>query len=124
MNDKRLCALRGAVQCRNEAEDIREQVALLYDELLGRNHLAEEDIVSLIFSVTRDLDALNPASALRRSGRGEELALLVTQEADIPGILDRTIRVLVHCYLPAGARPCHVYRNGAEQLRPDRQQEE
>ena len=119
MKDKRLCALRGAVCCRNEAADIGEQVALLYDELLAKNRLAEADIVSLIFTVTKDLDALNPATALRRTGRGGELDLLVAQEADVPGILDRTIRVLVHCYLEEGAKPRFVFRNGAEALRPD-----
>jgi chorismate mutase len=120
MNEKRLCALRGAVRCRNEAEDITRQVALLYDELLARNNLGEGDIVSLIFTVTGDIDALNPATALRRAGKAGGLALLVTREADFPGILDHAVRVLVHCYLPDGAKLCHVYRNGAEILRPDR----
>ncbi|MDR3171496.1 MAG: chorismate mutase [Treponema sp.] len=120
MGEKRLKALRGATQCENEGDAITQQVALLYDELLLRNQLNEADIVSLVFSVTRDLDAQNPASALRHSGRAQDLALFTVQEAYIPGGLERTIRVLIHAYLDGAACPCHVYRNGAEILRPDR----
>jgi chorismate mutase len=120
MSTKRLYALRGAVQCRNTAEDIREQIAQLYDELLHLNQLTETDIVSLIFSVTADIDALNPASALRQTGRGGDLALLAVREAECQPVLERVIRLLMHCYLNEGAEPRHVYRNGAEKLRPDR----
>jgi chorismate mutase len=105
----------------NTAEDIRRQVSLLYDSLLEKNRLAEEDIVSVIFSQTADLDALNPAAALRQTGRAGELALFALQEVKTADVtLPRVLRVLVHCYLPQGAKPCHVYRNGAEILRPDR----
>jgi chorismate mutase len=120
MTDKRLFALRGAARCLNEAEDISRQTAALYDELLAANNLAERDIVSLIFSATGDLDAQNPAAALRLSGRGGDLALFTLQEAAVSGGLERTVRVLIHCYLAEGAVPRHVYRNGAEVLRPDR----
>jgi chorismate mutase len=120
MTDKKVFALRGATRCRNEADDITGQVAALYDELLGANHLAECDIISLIFSVTKDLNAKNPAAALRQSGRGGDLALFALQEADIQGGADRIIRILLHCYLNSGALPRHIYRNGAEILRPDR----
>jgi chorismate mutase len=118
--EKRLFALRGAAQCKNEAEDIIRQVSALYDELLSENNLGETDIVSIIFSVTKDINAKNPAAALRFSGRAADLALFVLQEAEVMGGLAQTIRVLIHCYLPPAARPCHVYRNGAEILRPDR----
>jgi len=121
MSEKRLYGLRGASQCENTAEDIRRQIALLYDALLEKNRLAEEDIVSVIFSQTADLDALNPAAALRQSGRAGELALFAAREAETADItLARVTRVLIHCYLPHGSQPCHVYRNGAEVLRPDR----
>ncbi|MDR0597028.1 MAG: chorismate mutase [Treponema sp.] len=117
---KRLFALRGAVQCKNDPEDITEQVGRLYDELLAQNNLAEPDIVSILFSVTADLDALNPAAGLRKSGRAGEASLFVLQEAAARGGLERTVRALIHCYLDEGARLRHVYRNGAEVLRPDR----
>jgi chorismate mutase len=116
---KRLFALRGAIRSLNEEEDIIRRVSALYDELLAKNRLEEGDIVSVIFSVTPDIDALNPAAALRRSGRAADLALFAVQEALFPGALDRTIRVLIHCYMPSAAVPRYSYLNGAEVLRPD-----
>ena len=119
----RLYALRGAVCCENTEEDIRGRVALLYDSLLEKNRLTGENIVSIIFSQTGDLDALNPAAALRQTGRAKDLALFAVQEAETEGSLPRVIRTLVHCYLQEGATPRHVYQNGAEVLRPDRENE-
>ncbi|GHV77386.1 chorismate mutase [Spirochaetia bacterium] len=116
----RLKALRGATRCENDPRDITCQVGALYDELLLRNGLAEQDLVSVLFSVTADLDALNPAEALRNYGRAGEAALFALQEAAVVGGLERTIRVLIHCYMEEGAAVRHVYRNGAEVLRPDR----
>jgi chorismate mutase len=118
--NKRLFALRGATQCEDGEEDILRQVSALYDELLAQNGLCEGDIVSLIFSVTPDITALNPAAALRRAGRAADLALFAVQEAAVPGGLEKTVRVLLHCYMNEGAAARHVYRNGAETLRPDR----
>ena len=114
---KRLYALRGATQALNTQQDISEQTAFMYDELLSENRLAESDIVSLIFSVTDDLTEMNPATALRKSGRASELALFAVKEADYPSSLPRTIRALIHCYLEEGSTVKHVYRGGAENLR-------
>lgn len=118
--EQRLHALRGAVCCRNDAEEIRERVAELYGELLRLNGLSEEDLVSLIFSVTKDLTAVNPAAALRKSGRAADLALFSVQESEADGCPTGIVRVLAHCYLKTGRVPTHVYIRGAETLRPDR----
>ena len=120
MGEKQLFAIRGAVQCENTGEDIQRQTTAMYDEILEKNRLGEEALVSIIFSVTGDLDALNPASALRREGRAGEAALFVTQEAFFPNSLPRVIRVLIHYRADESSVPVHVYRNGAEVLRPDR----
>ncbi|MDR2730229.1 MAG: chorismate mutase [Treponema sp.] len=117
---KKLYALRGATQCDNTVNDICDKVAVMYDELLRANNLDEDEIVSVIFSVTADLGAVNPCAALRKSGRAGELALFSAQEPESQVSLERTIRALVHCYLDEGSKPRHVYRNGAEVLRPDR----
>ena len=118
MSGKRLFALRGATCCLNDSLDISKQVVELYDELLSRNKLDEEDIVSALFSVTGDINAKNPATALREEGRAGDTPLFVVQEASFPGSLDRVVRLLIHCYQEAP--PVHIYRNGAEVLRPDR----
>jgi len=117
---KRLYALRGACQCENTQDDMCRQISLMYDELLETNNLAECDIVSVIFSVTGDLDAVNPSSALRKSGRAGELSLFSALEPECKNSLERTVRVIIHCYLDEVVNVNHVYRNGAEVLRPDR----
>jgi len=118
---KRLYALRGAVQCENTLDDMCLQIGLMFAELLSLNKLDNKDIVSIIFSVTNDLDVINPASALRKAGyaAGDE-ALFSVQEPESKNSLERTVRVIIHCYLEEGAKVQHVYRNGAEVLRPDR----
>lgn len=117
---KKLIALRGACQSENSGEDIICQVCTLYDELLNRNNLSEDDIVSIIFSLTPDLDEKNPAAALRQGGKAKDLALFAVQEAAVKGSLERCIRILIHAYMDEGKTLHHIYRNGAEVLRPDR----
>ncbi|MDR3131114.1 MAG: chorismate mutase [Treponema sp.] len=117
---KRLYALRGATRCLNETEDMALRVAALYDAMLEQNNLNEGDIVSLVFSVTPDLDLCNPATALRSSGRAVDTALFSLQEAALREGLVRTVRAIIHCYMEEGSVPLHVYQNGAETLRPDR----
>ena len=72
--------------------------------------------------MTGDLDALNPAAALRRSACGDLVkaaALFCSAEAPVQGGLPRTIRLLVTAYMEEGIQPVHVYTGGAEVLRPD-----
>jgi chorismate mutase len=117
---KKLFALRGAVQCANSEDNITKQVSRMYDIILSANDISESDIVSLQFSVTDDIDAANPAAALRKSGRAENLSLFTVQEARSKNALPRVIRCMMHCYMDENAEPRHVYINGAEVLRPDR----
>jgi chorismate mutase len=117
---KRLFALRGATQALNSAEDIEKWTVFLYDGLLKLNNLEERDIVSIVFSMTNDLDEENPAAALRHAGRARSAPLFVAQEAFVRGGLPRAIRALIHCHLDEDAEVRHLYCNGAESLRPDR----
>ena len=86
------------------------------------NDIAPEDIVSRQFTMTQDLDAKNPAAALR-CGQNEidvsACALFCSQEVSVRGMRGSTIRVLVTAYMNEGSVPRHVYLNGAEALRPD-----
>jgi len=118
---KKIYALRGACRSGNSVDDMCAQVAAMYDEMIDLNKLDTEDIVSIVFSVTPDLDAINPCTALRKTGRAaSDTALFSAQEPVYAGSLERTVRVLIHCYLEEGTKVKHVYRNGAEILRPDR----
>jgi chorismate mutase len=116
---KKLFALRGATQALNTVEDIEKWTVFLYDGLLKLNKLEERDIVSVVFSMTSDLDEENPAAALRRAGRARSTALFAVQEAFVQGGLPCAIRALIHCYLDEGVAVRHLYCNGAEALRPD-----
>jgi chorismate mutase len=114
-----LCALRGAASVdANEADAILDATEELMVEVLGRNQLRTEDLVSCIFTLTSDLDAEFPAVAARRMGLSS-VPLLCAQEIDVPGALPRVIRVLVHCNMPEGREPRHVYLGDARSLRLD-----
>ena len=115
----RLRALRGATTVeRNEAGDILAATDELVREVLARNSLRHDDLVSCIFTCTADLDAEFPAVAARQMGLSD-VPLLCTQELDVPGSLPRVIRLLLHCYADEGAEARHVYLREATALRKD-----
>ena len=87
-------------------------------EILGRNQLATDDLVSCIFTLTDDLDAEFPAVAARRMGLSK-VPLLCAREIAVPGSLPSVIRVMLHAYAPAGHEPRHVYLGEARKLRLD-----
>ncbi|MBQ7158732.1 MAG: chorismate mutase [Treponema sp.] len=119
---KRLYGLRGASGAENTKESVQTGVTDMCRALFADNNLSPEDIVSVHFTLTKDLTALNPAFALRHGDVGidvSSLALFSSQEVDIEGSPTGMIRVLVHAYLEEGSKPKHVYVNGGEKLRPD-----
>jgi chorismate mutase len=119
VSDDRLWAVRGATQAAaNEAAAILEATEELMSELLARNDLAPERIVSCIFTSTDDLDADFPAVAARRLGL-DSVPLLCAREIEVPGAMERVIRVMVHYYAPAEHRPAHAYMGAAKALRSD-----
>ena len=115
----RLFALRGANSVEaNEASAILDATDLLIRELMERNSLVAEAMVSCIFTLTEDLDAEFPAVAARRVGL-DRVPLLCTREVPVPGALPRVIRVLVHYYAEEAHQPRHVYLGDARSLRRD-----
>jgi|SRR5688572_18641717 len=115
----RLFALRGAVDVEaNQAAAILARTEELVREVLKRNDLAPDAVVSCIFTATPDLDAEFPAVAARNLGLGG-VPLLCAREIDRPGALPRVIRLLVHYYAEADHVPRHVYLGEARSLRTD-----
>jgi chorismate mutase len=115
----RLFALRGANHVTvNEREAILSATDELMRELMERNALAPEAMVSCIFTLTDDLNAEFPAVAARALGLNR-VPLLCTRELPVPGSLPRVIRVLVHYYAPEDHEPRHVYLGEARALRAD-----
>ena len=114
-------AIRGATTVpQNTAAAIQEAVAELLDELEAHNSIDPKDVVSLTFSVTRDLDAIFPASVARGRPGWEDVPLLDVQQMHVAGSLSRCIRLLMHvnCQIPQN-QLYHPYLRQAQRLRPD-----
>jgi chorismate mutase len=87
--------------------------------MLDRNGVEVDDLVSLIFTTTSDLNAEFPAAAARALGIAQ-VPLLCAQEIEVPGDVSRCIRVLMHLYTERDyASLRHVYLGAARQLRTD-----
>jgi chorismate mutase len=115
----RLFALRGANSVTaNQADAILSATDELMRELMERNELEAEAIVSCIFTLTDDLDAEFPAVAARRLGL-HHVPLLCAREVPVPGSLPQVIRVMVHYYASDDHRARHVYLGEARALRLD-----
>jgi chorismate mutase len=116
---ERLWGVRGAVQAeRNDAESIVAATRELMSELIERNRLRPASFVSVIFTCTDDLDAEFPAVAARELGL-DQVPLLCNREIDVPGAMERVIRVLAHYYAAADHQPSHVYIGATRRLRAD-----
>src|SRR3954466_9623648 len=100
----RLFALRGATTVdRNEPDAILDATEALMQEIMERNDLGPDSVVSCIFTLTDDLDAEFPAVAARRLGF-ERVPLLCAREVPVPGSLPMVIRVLIHTTPTKGTR--------------------
>lgn len=112
-------AVRGAIQVRENSERAIHEAGLrLVSEIIKANGIRAEDIISIVFSLTRDLDAGNPAAGLREGGF-VDTPLFCVQEASIEGGMAGVIRALVTFEAGKGHRTVAVYLDGAEALRPD-----
>ena len=116
-----LCALRGATTSeQNSVESITSAVEELLIELVSRNNLIPNQIISVTFSVTSDLDACFPASIARKKSGWENIALLDCQQMFVKGDLSKCIRLLAYVSLPNNQTPQNPYLGKAKNLRPDR----
>jgi len=115
-----VAALRGATTLDH---DDRDEVLARTEELMlamfERNGLAEQDIVSLVFTATDDIHSAFPAEAARVAGI-TNVPLLCARELDIEGGIERCIRVLAHVWTDRPRSELrHPYLRGARQLRTD-----
>ena len=113
-------AIRGATTV--EADDtllIHEATSELLRELLHRNALTPDRVISAIFTVTADLRSEFPARAARDLGF-HDVPMINALEVSVPGSLSRCIRVLLHVSGPLPTTRGHsVYLRSAATLRPD-----
>ncbi|REE99803.1 chorismate mutase [Thermomonospora umbrina] len=113
-------AIRGATQVdADEREQILDATTELVTEVMSRNGLSTEDVISVLFTATPDLKAEFPALAARKLGF-HEVPLLCASELDVPHALPRVIRLMAHIETdkPRSAMQ-HVYLRGATALRLD-----
>lgn len=118
----RIFGIRGAACAENNAESIIESTVDMCNKIIAENNLQSDEIVSVNFTLTKDLTAYNPATAFRKNCPMidfSKVALFTSQEAYIDGGPEKMIRVLFTAYLPINATPHHVYIRGAEKVRPD-----
>jgi chorismate mutase len=113
-------AVRGAIQVpANERSAILDGTSELVTEVMSRNKLTPDEVISVVFTATPDLTAEFPALAARALGF-QEVPLLCCTEIGVPGALPRVVRLLMHVETDmARSAVQHAYLRGATALRLD-----
>jgi chorismate mutase len=116
----RTLAIRGAISADANTEDaILTAAHELLREIASANYLLPEEVISVLFTMTTDLDAAFPTRAARELG-WTQVPLLDAQQPRVRGDLARCIRVLIHFQRERGPDPVHhIYLRAARTLRPD-----
>ena len=119
--DYKIAFIRGATTASgNSVEEIEDAVVDLIDELISRNTLNKSNLLSIIFTATKDLDACFPASVARKCTGLDSVAFLDCQQMHVSNDVNFCIRILVQVLLPPNSEVKHPYLRGASKLRPDR----
>jgi chorismate mutase len=113
-------ALRGATTVDADVpEQIVGRVSELVSAMLERNGLTQDELISILFTATKDISSMFPATAARDLGL-EDVPLLGAQELDVVGSLPRCVRVMAHVTTERPRKEIqHVYLHGARVLRED-----
>ena len=110
-------AIRGATTIEvNNPENIHQRTNELMEAILRINNLSTSEIISIIFSVTQDITAANPATVFRKNF-SSDIPLFCVQEAHFKGSLSHCIRVMIHCQRDEEVKHCYLHK--AKLLRPD-----
>lgn len=120
MTTERIRAVRGATTVESDtAAAIFPRVQELLVEILQRNQIDHDDIVSVFFTATPDLTSVFPATAAREVGFGD-IPLICASEIDVANATPKCIRVMLHVYTSIEKnRIRHTYLHGAQGLRDD-----
>ena len=113
--------IRGATTSNgNSIKEIENAVEELINELISRNDLHESNILSIVFTATKDLDACFPASIARKYKGLDSVAFLDCQQMYVPNDIKFCIRLMAQVVLPSKSTLKHPYLRGASKLRIDR----
>ena len=112
--------IRGAITVeKDDPAEVYAATRELLQEVIRKNEISAENIISIIFTVTADIRSAFPATAARAMGLNL-VPLICTQEIPVPGSLPMCIRVLMHVNTPkTQAEISHRFLRAATQLRPD-----
>lgn len=113
-------AIRGATMLSaDDAAEMTAAVAELIAEMLSRNGITSDEIISMLLTSTPDLTCAFPAAAARTLGFAD-VPLICAQEIDVAGAPQRVVRIMAHAELTVPRSDVkHVYLRGAEVLRLD-----
>lgn len=113
-------SIRGAITANdNTNKEILDKTEILLKEIIKANNIKNEDIISIVFTATRDLDQAYPAVAARKIGI-TNASLMCVQEMYVVGSLEKCIRVMLSAESGCNQKDVfHVYLEGAKVLRPD-----
>ena len=117
-----IVSIRGAITVKeNTVKDIKSATTKLLNELFTQNNIQEEKVINIIFTVTDDLDALNPATVAREEFKIDSIPMLCVQEMKVKDGLSKCIRVMVQVgdYRGKSNEIKHIYLGNAASLRPD-----
>ncbi|MBO8443114.1 MAG: chorismate mutase [Spirochaetes bacterium] len=117
---KNTFAIRGATTVEMDSPaQVDEAVCELFDRVLEENSLAVEDIAFILLSQTHDIRTRNAATSLRKTGRVDDVPLFCVQEAEVNGMMERVVRILVLVGRPPEGEAHMIYLRRASGLRPD-----
>ena len=120
-DDYKIAYIRGATTASgNSVTAIEDAVVELIDELIPRNNLLKTNLLSIIFTATKDLDACFPASIARKCNGLDSVAFLDCQQMYVPNDVNFCIRIMAQVLLPQNNSVKHIYLRGASKLRIDR----
>lgn len=113
-------AIRGATTVeKNDKEEIWAATEEMLAEIIKANNLVQEDMISITFTLTPDLNACYPAVRAREMGF-TNVPLMNMCELPVPGALEKCIRVIVETNSDKSLDDIkHIYLKGAKRLRPD-----
>ena len=121
LDREQITAIRGATTSSgNTFKEIENSVVELINELILRNSIDPKKILSITFTVTKDLDACFPASIARKCFGLDSVAFLDCQQMYVPNDIDFCIRLMAIVIFPNGDNINHPYLRGASNLRTDR----
>ena len=119
---EKIICIRGAITVKENAiKEIKDSTIKLLNEIFTQNNIQKEKIINIIFTVTDDLDVLNPATVAREKFKIDSIPMLCVQEMKVKDGLSKCIRIMIQVGVYRG-KPGdikHIYLGDAITLRPD-----